>query len=248
MNNVANNEMSEAREALEAILSYRFRDPQHLETALAHPSYTHMLSQGKEQPVDSNQRFEFLGDAVLSLVVSTILLKRYPEAREGDLSKLRARLVCEPTLARLGLHWGVDRYLKLSQGEESQGGRKKPSVLADAVEALIGAVYLDGGMESAITLITGVFEKLSELGGSTGLAADWKSRLQEFTQKDGGGILPEYTVLSSEGPDHAKVFSVQCRVNGAQATGTGASKKAAEQDAARQVLTAISDQSKDWEL
>lgn len=232
---------------LETTLAYRFRDRQRLETALSHPSFTHAITKDSA-PVESNQRYEFLGDAVLSLVISTLLLDKYPAAREGDLSKLRSRMVCEPTLARLALHWQADRHLRLSQGEETQGGRRKPSVLADAVEAIIGAVYLDGGMDAAARVITASFEKLAEFGGSSLDTADWKSRLQEFTQKDGSGVLPDYTVISAEGPDHAKTFTVQCRVNSHQASGTGGSKKAAEQDAARQILLALTDRSRDWEL
>ncbi len=236
-------------DTLQATAGYRFQDPRHLQIALSHPSYTHSLHVATHaQSVESNQRYEFLGDAVLSLVISNLLLKKYPDAQEGDLSKLRARLVCEPTLAKMALHWGVDSLLLLSQGEESQGGRRKPSVLADAVEAIIGAIYLDGGIAAAEAVIARALEKLTEFGGSSLLTVDWKSRLQEFTQKGGNGALPEYSVLSATGPDHAKIFTVMCQVSGRSASGTGPSKKAAEQDAARQVMLALTDQSKDWEL
>lgn len=236
---------SDTLNAIETVIGHRFRDPAHLATALSHTSWVHE-SQAGDPALVSNQRYEFLGDAVLGLVVSGILLEKYPEAREGDLSKLRAQLVCTPALARLAIHWSLDTHIRLSSGEILQGGRKKPSVLADATEALIAAVYLDGGIGAVTSVIERSWQILSGPAGSMDLT-DWKSRLQEYAQK-GGGTLPEYQILSAEGPDHAKIFTIKCIVSGRDATGTGPSKKAAEQDAARKVLLSLTDQSKDWEL
>ncbi|HNW86668.1 MAG TPA: ribonuclease III [Candidatus Limiplasma sp.] len=211
--------------SLQDALQYSFRDEALLRLALTHPS---------TKEARDNQRLEFLGDSVLEFVVSDILFHKYPERQEGELTARRASLVCEETLCFLARELSLGPYLHMGHGEESTSGREKPSILADAMEAVIAAVYLDGGIRAAYALIERLFrdeEKLSALRGR-----DDKSLLQEYTQAHELG-LPEYTVVEESGPAHMRHFVTEARIRGqAVARGTGASKKAAEQSAARQAL------------
>lgn len=208
--------------SLQDALDYRFTDETLLRLALTHPST-------KEET--DNQRLEFLGDAVLEFVISDMLFRKYRDRQEGELTARRASLVCEETLCHLARELRVGRYLRMGHGEESTAGREKASILADAMEAVIAAVYLDGGAPAAYRLIERLFqdeEKLAALRGR-----DDKGMLQEYTQAHELG-LPEYVVAEESGPAHDRRFVIEARIAGeAVARGEGASKKAAEQAAAR---------------
>ena len=211
--------------ALQDALHYQFSDESLLRLALTHPS--------TKEEVD-NQRLEFLGDAVLEFAISDLLYRKYPNSQEGELTARRASLVCEETLCHIARELNIGRYLRMGHGEESTAGREKPSILADAMEALLAAVYLEGGARAAFTVITYLFEneeKLSALRGH-----DDKGLLQEYTQAHDMG-LPEYTVVEESGPAHARHFVCEASVLGKPvARGEGGSKKAAEQAAARLTL------------
>ncbi len=215
---------------LERALGYRFRDRELLERALTHRSYAN------EQGLDRhNERLEFLGDAVLGLVAGEWLFRAHPELPEGDLSKLKAYLVSAPALAGFSGRLGVGGVLRIGVGEERSGGRSKRSLLADAMEALFGAIYVDGGLEAVRAVIEPLLDGL--LGErSRVLEADAKTRLQEEVQSRGWD-LPEYHLVAEAGPDHEKRFTVECRVRErAAGRGEGHSKKAAEQRAAAEAL------------
>lgn len=225
-------------ESFQEVLAYRFQNPQVLRQALRHRSYAY------ENPRESggdNERLEFLGDAVLSLAVSHLLLERFPDADEGTLSRLRASLVNEEKLALVAGKLGLGDLLFLGKGEELSGGRTKPSILADAVEALLGAVYWDGGFDPALRLVRRFFQ--AELTQATvqadplqRLDKDFKTQLQEVTQAQ-MRLVPQYAVEREEGPDHDKTFYVAVSLAGrVLARGAGKSKKAAEQAAAREAL------------
>jgi len=214
--------------SLQDALAYRFHDEALLRLALTHPS--------TKEPTD-NQRLEFLGDAVLEFIISDLLYHKYGDLQEGELTAKRASLVCEETLCTLARELGVGRSLRVGHGEETTSGREKPSILADAMESVIAAVFLDGGIGAARTLVERLFrneERLSALRGR-----DDKGLLQEFTQAHELG-LPEYAVVEETGPAHDRRFVTEVRVAGESvATGEGGSKKAAEQAAARQALEAL---------
>lgn len=201
-----------------------------VEQALTHRS---ALAEGVAQ---SNERLEFLGDAVLGFIVTEKLYTLFPDRAEGDLSRARALVVSRRTLAQVAKQLGVDQVLRLSAGEEAQGGRQRSSILADAVEALIAAVYLQAGMEEARRFVWRVLGDVIQRAPDASRAHDYKSRLQEKTH----ALLrqtPEYEVISETGADHDKTFCVQVRLGDVVlGTGTGKSKKDAEQAAAREAL------------
>lgn len=197
-----------------------------LSLALTHRSYAY-----EHGGLPTNERLEFLGDSVLGLVVTDTLYRRHPDLPEGQLAKLRASVVNMRALAGVGRTLGLGDYLYLGRGEESTGGRDKSSILADTVEALLGAVYLDAGMQAAAELVHRLVDPLLEQAASLGAGLDWKTSLQEMTSTAGLGV-PEY-LIDEDGPDHAKVFSAVARVAGEPlGEGTGRSKKEAEQQAA----------------
>jgi ribonuclease-3 len=210
-------------------LDYRFQNLGLLDQALRHSSYAH------ENPESgpSNERLEFLGDAVLALMVSALLLTRFPESSEGDLSRVRAALVNARQLANLARHLGLGAHLLLGRGEERQIGREKPSLLADALEAVLAAVYLDGGPEAAARLTESWFSPLVE----TALPwQDFKTSLQEFTQAR-YKVSPSYHLLAESGPGHARHFRVEVRLKDQPlARGEGRTKKQAAQVAAGRAL------------
>ena len=214
--------------SLQDALHYQFRQKAFLDLALTHPST-------KEET--DNQRLEFLGDAVLEFAISDLLFRKYPDRQEGELTARRASLVCEETLCHLARQLQLGRHLHMGHGEEATAGREKPSILADAMEAVIAAVYLDGGMQAAATLVERLFaqeESLSALRGR-----DDKGRLQEYTQAHDLG-LPEYVIVEESGPAHDRYFITEARIAGqAIARGEGASKKAAEQAAANATLAIL---------
>ena len=209
-------------EEFENRISYGFKDKNLLIQALTHSSYANEKKRGAK---DCNERLEFLGDAVLEIVVSEFLYLNLPDKPEGELSKLRASLVCEPTLAYCANEISLGDYVYLSNGENATGGRKRKSILSDALEAVIGAMYLDGGIEPARALIDKLI--LSDIDHKQ-LFFDSKTRLQEVLQKDHKKI-PEYRLISEDGPDHAKHFVIEvCVQDKVIASGTGNSKKSAE--------------------
>ncbi len=211
-------------------LGYRFRDAGLLQQALTHRSHS--------QP--HNERLEFIGDSVLNCVIAEALYLRMPGIPEGDLSRLRARVVNQDNLEQRARALGIGAHLLLGEGELRSGGADRPSILADALEALIGAVFLDGGFEAARTTILALFaESLAQLDGQGG-GKDPKTELQEWLQAR-RKALPEYTVLTIGGEAHRQVFAVECRVAGLgiATRGEGRSRRAAEQVAARQALDQI---------
>ncbi|MGQ9669643.1 MAG: ribonuclease III [Desulfosoma sp.] len=223
---------------LQDLLGYRFQSIDLIHQALVHRSYTHERT---ETGLDDNERLEFLGDSVLSLVISHMLLIKFPQADEGSLSRMRASLVNEGRLAAIAADLGLGDLMRLGKGEEMSGGRDKPSILADAVEALLGAVYLDGGLDAAFHVVRRLFdEKLEQMVTEEDplrrLDKDFKTQLQEATQAK-KRMVPQYVVEREEGPDHDKVFYVTVSLEGRLlARGVGKSKKAAEQDAAQKAL------------
>ena len=212
---------------LEKKIGYHFTDRSLLETALRHSSYTNE----KQMPrTDCNERMEFLGDAVLELVSSEYLFGTFPDMPEGELTKLRAKLVCEPTLAHDARQIDLGSYLLLGKGEDLTGGRQRDSVTSDALEALIGAIYLDGGQAAARAFIMRLV--LDDISHKQ-LFFDSKTSLQEMVQKDSPEMEISYCLVSETGPDHAKQFTTEVWIGKKKAgTGTGTSKKASEQQAA----------------
>lgn len=218
---------------LQRRLGYRFRDVGLLVTALKHRSYVYARN---GHGIESNERLEYLGDAVLDLVVAEFLFRRFDDRREGDLTQMKSLVVSRPVLARKGLGLSMDTSILLSADERASGGGRQPSILCDALEALIGAVYLDGGLEAARALVRRhVLDDFEDLLGREDYV-NFKSRLLEHTQSTGSGH-PRYLVHAEEGPDHCKVFCVEVSVTGESlGWGRGHSKKEAQQMAARDAL------------
>jgi ribonuclease-3 len=224
---------SELGARLQLALGWTFRDASLLELALTHRSYC------SEHGIDdSNERLEFLGDSVLGFVVTTYVYDEYPRLPEGELAKLRAVVVSSETLARLAKRIDLGAALRLGKGEDASGGRAKPSILADAMEAVIAAVYLDGGLDAARAVVLGAFEDtIREQAAGPG-GGDYKTRLQELAAQL-VDQLPRYHIRH-EGPDHSKRFFASVQLRGrTYGTGEGRSKKAAEQGAARQAWEAL---------
>lgn len=218
---------AESLEAVQGLLGVGFDDPELLELALTHRS--HAFEAGG---LPTNERLEFLGDAVLGLVVTDWIYHRFDDATEGRLAKIRAAAVNTQTLAGIARELGVGAAVRLGRGEEQSGGRDKDSILADTLEALLGAVYLDQGMETAREVIVGLFSGLLEEIAARRDSLDYKTSLQELTAGE-LSTLPQYT-LSEQGPDHEKVFTAVVAVAGEElGRGHGRSKKEAEQQAAR---------------
>ena len=219
-----------ALEKLQEAISYRFGQVKLLALALTHSSYAN------EQGCDHNERLEFLGDAVLELAVSEELFNRFPEAPEGALTKLRAKLVSMPSLAEMAKTLGLESYIYLGKGEESQGGRERDSLLSDAFEALLGAVFLDSGYPAARDVVLGLFTPRWPNEVEPPKIRDFKSRLQELTQRD-HKTRPIYRLMGSFGPEHEKLFEVEVALpDGRTVLAKGSSVKKAEQAAARTAL------------
>jgi ribonuclease-3 len=217
---------------LEENLGYMFSSREFLEISLRHSSFVNELPDPKPE---NNERFEFLGDAVLSLIVSHLLMDRFPERSEGDLSKIRSQLVNEAQLSGIAKKIQLGAFLHLGRGELQTGGREKNSILADAFEALLAAVYLDGGFRGAFDVVTHHFSGLFEDVAMPDDNPDFKSRLQEVVQA-GGSLQPAYQVVNETGPDHDKTFEVALDLGEFTFTGTGKSKKTAEQAAAKNAV------------
>ena len=223
-------------EDLQARIGYRFSDRGLLEHALTHKS---RAAEDTTGGVADNESMEFLGDAVLGLVVADALFRQYPLYNEGQKSKIKASVVSTQSLARHAEALRLGEHLILCRGEEKTGGRFKQALLADAYEALIAAIYLDGGFEAAAAFLLRELKDAIDAGGTPGFMRDYKSTLQERLQGM-GKPLPEYRVSGETGPDHRKLFSVEVLVAGAVlGTASGKAKKEAEQEAARQALAAL---------
>lgn len=217
-------------------LGYKFKKPALLKRALTHKSYTNEM---KLSPLEHNERLEFLGDAVLELVISHLLMEKFNDHPEGELSKLRAAIVNETQLAELARKIDLGGYLFLGRGEDQTGGRDKDSLLSDAYEAVLGAVYIDRGLKKVFPVIEKQYHKIIEKVGREGFARDYKTRLQEEVQSRFRSI-PRYELVRSVGPDHNKIFEVSLYVQEElYGVGKGSSKKSAEQDAARNALDVI---------
>ncbi len=208
-------------------------DDEHLERALTHRSYAY-----EHGGLPTNERLEFLGDSVLGVVVTDTLFRTHLELSEGRLAKLRAAVVNARALAQVARTIGLGAHIKLGRGEEATGGRNKPSILSDTVEALIGAVYLSGGFEASTAVVHLLFDPLMENAAGLGAGLDWKTSLQELSAEHSLGV-PEY-VIGETGPDHEKTFTAQVRVgDNLYGDGSGRSKKEAEQQAAETAYLAI---------
>jgi ribonuclease-3 len=212
-----------------------FTNEKLLKHAFTHSSY---VNEHRRKSFEDNERLEFLGDAVLELTVSQFLFKKYPTMAEGELTKLRAAIVCEPSLVKFANELEFGKLILLGKGEEMTGGRERPALLADVFEAFIGALYLDQGIDSVISFLEKtVFPKIN--AGAFSHVMDFKSQLQEIVQRDGTGII-EYRVLQEKGPAHNKEFVSRVTLNGQElGVGTGRSKKEAEQHAAQMALSRL---------
>jgi ribonuclease III len=213
-------------------IGFEFKDIKLLKQAFTHSSY---VNEHRKKPYEDNERLEFLGDAVLELTVSQFLYKKYPMMSEGELTKLRAAVVCEPSLVAFANELLFGQLVLLGKGEEMTGGRARPALLADVFEAFIGALFLDKGIEAVIEFLEKiVFPKIN--AGAFSHVMDFKSQLQELVQRDGAGAI-EYKVLHEKGPAHSREFVSRVSLNGDElGTGTGRSKKEAEQHAAQMAL------------
>ena len=221
--------------ALEERLGYSFRNRALLETALTHSSYA---NENRASGIVCNERLEFLGDSVLGVTVADFLYRHFPDMPEGRMTRLRAELVCEQSLHRVALELHLGDYLRLGKGEEHNGGRKRASILSDAVEAVIAAMYLDAGMETAAGFIHRCL--LDDVRAiETPTFTDYKTSLQELVQRHSGQVL-SYELVGEEGPDHAQTVRVQVCLNGDPiGRGIGRTKKEAEQTAAANALEAL---------
>jgi len=219
---------------LQKKINYSFTNPDLLKKSLTHSSYA---NENLKDSDASNERLEFLGDSLLGMTVALLIYDVKPELSEGQMTKLRAALVCEKSLVTVANKLGLGEYLLLGRGEENGGGRSRPSILSDAFEALIAAVYLDGGQEPVTQLISEYFK--SGINDPPSGSADHKTRLQEAIQKKSGQVLV-YELTGEHGPDHDKSFTVSVSLNGEIiGTGTGKSKKNAEQEAAGAAINNI---------
>ena len=224
----------EKRMEFEKRIGYSFKDPELLVTALTHSSYSNEIRLKKQE---CNERLEFLGDAVLELISSEQIFRNHPDQPEGDLTRIRASYVCEPTLALCAREICLGDYLQLGRGEDRTGGRERDSILSDAMEATIGAVYMDGGFESAQRYVEEFILKDIE---KKSLFYDSKTYLQEIVQRDLKKL--EYVLLKEEGPDHNKSFEVGVLIDGKQlTTAVGRTKKKAEQAAAYESILLLED-------
>lgn len=221
---------------LEKIIGYRFKNSDLLKHALTHRS---IIRESPHQHLSSNERLEFLGDAVVGMVVSRFLYERFPEKNEGDLTKLKALLVSEPTLSRIAKDINLGEFLNLSEEEEKAGGRERSSIVADAYEALVGAVFLDGGLVPARSMVKNqLIQRYWELTTDEEYF-NYKGELLEYLQSFGWG-MPRYDIVEELGPDHQKRFTIDVFVQAKKmGSGTGKSKKEAEQRAAKKALERI---------
>ena len=217
----------------EECLGYKFSNTDYLKEALTHSSYD--WHPNESYRVD-NEKLEFIGDAFLDAIVGTEVYKRMPEeSKEGDLTKMRAQIVCERSLAIVGRSLEIGMYLRMGPGEEKTGGREKDSLIADSVESIIGAIYLDGGYDAAYAFVLDKFDELIQDAVEGRLILDYKTGLQEWAQKTGAEI--KYITDRMEGPDHDKTFYIHLEINGKEVSkGVGKNKKEAQQMAAEEIM------------
>lgn len=225
--------MEKQLKLLEEAIKYHFKNQQYIVRALTHSSYS---NENKKEKPKNNERLEFLGDSVLGLVISEYLFSHYHQLEEGQLTKIRAKIVCEASLGEASKVLKLGEYMLFGRGEELTGGRERMSILADAFEALIAAIYLDGGMECVKTVVLGQLGSVIEAAVQGKLFVDYKTRLQEIIQVQKGNRI-KYEIIKEEGPDHAKVFHTEVRLNDEIiGVGSGSSKKESEQAAAKEGL------------
>ncbi len=219
---------------LERNLGYTFKSRKILLKALLHKSYSFEKGLSENYEV-----LEFLGDSVISLIVSEILINKFPQKREGELSHIRAFLVSEPSLAKLARKIELGKFILLGKGEIKTGGKEKESILCDVFESIFGAIYLDSNFETAKRVFKETFlEEMWRIFSSRKVHKDFKSQLQEYTQRH-FGLIPTYEIVEEKGPEHEKTFTVKCTVEGKAIIAKGKSKKEAEQEAAKQMLKAL---------
>ena len=217
-------------EDFEENIGYRFKDKNLLKKALTHTSYAY------EKKVDSNEKLEFLGDSILEFISSKYLYKNYPKLKEGEMTKVRAEVVCEKSLYKIATKHTFSNYLYLGKSERQMGGNKRPAILADSVEALIAAIYLDGGIENAEKFIIKNLKEEIELSTKNVGIKDYKTVLQEKLQEH-GEVQIVYQIINEKGPDHNKTFEANVSLNGkVLAQGEGKSKKEAQMQAAKRAL------------
>ena len=220
---------------LERKLDYTFKNKRLLREATTHSSYA---NENRVRDVKSNERLEFLGDSILGMLVARRLFSRFPDMPEGRMTRLRAELVCEQSLLEVARELEIGGYLRFGKGEELSGGRERPSILADAVEAVLAAIYLDSDLERAARFVEEYILRPLETAGES-FTTDYKTTLQELVQQKSGQII-EYRTVGESGPDHRKTFTVEVLLNGACAgQGVGRTKKEAEQSAARTALEGL---------
>jgi len=217
---------------LEMRLGYRFKNRNLMQVALRHSSF---VNEQSDSALEDNERLEFLGDAVVNLVAGQILMECHPSLPEGQLSRMRASLVNESSLAEIARNLKLGDHLQLGRGEELTQGREKDSILSDAYEALVAAIYLDGGFETAFGSVQSQMAPFIDAQEGPGADFDFKTRLQERIQSR-YKVIPVYTLIGESGPDHDKRFTIQMKIPDLVTTGVGRSKKAAEQDAARKAF------------
>lgn len=220
----------------ESVIGYKFNQRKLLNEALTHSSYS---NERRGENVQNNERLEFLGDAVLSIAISERLFKQYSELPEGELTKIRSKVVCEATLSDCAKRLKLGEAMRFGRGEEMTGGRSRASILADAFEALIAAIYLDGGMEASANFVYSQMDPAIRDAISGKVFLDYKTHLQELIQTQRDNRI-RYEIVREEGPDHCKVFHTQVLLNEEiVGAGQGRSKKEAEQEAARAAITSL---------
>ncbi len=220
---------------LEFKIGYKFKKPELFTASMLHSSY---VNENRKLKLQSNERPEFLGDSVLGFVVAKHLFTSFPDMPEGKMTKVRAELVCEQSLHKVAVSLDLGQYLKLGKGEENTGGRNRPSILADCVEALIAAIFLDGGIEVASNFIHKMLIDGVDIKGSV-KNTDYKTEFQEYVQRKPSQLI-NYEIISEDGPDHCKTFTAQVKLNGnIVGEGSGNTKKEAEQSAARYALEGL---------
>ncbi|MCR5263514.1 MAG: ribonuclease III [Clostridiales bacterium] len=221
---------------LEETIGYTFKDISYLVTAVTHSSFTNE-QKSRGVTAECNERMEFLGDSVLSITASEYLFRHYPSTAEGELSPIRASVVCEDTLATLARDIDLGSYLRMGHGEELTSGRTRPSILADAFESLIAAIYLDSGLDEVRAFLLPRLIPHIEAHAEKGRFRDYKTQLQQLIQQGGAGDILEYVTVGESGPMHMRVFDVEARLNSnVVGHGTARSKRAAEQQAAKEAL------------
>jgi|LSQX01.2.fsa_nt_gb ribonuclease-3 len=220
----------------EKIIQYTFKDKNNIILALTHSSYA---NEYKNQKLRSNERLEFLGDTVLNMIISEEIYTKYNDLSEGEMTKFRSNVICEASLAECAKNLNIGKYLLLGKGEENTGGRQRASILSDAVEALIGALYLDAGLEKAKSFVLAQMGEMIEKSIKGIIFMDYKTQLQEILQR-GSEKKVAYEIIDEKGPDHDKIFVSQVKINGKPAgKGKGKTKKEAEQMAAKETIKTL---------